>query len=272
MTGFIPREKLTAYQRWELEAFDEEDQAKEEPSGTTETGKEDAQAAETPRQVESSEASESSEAAAQAEIIEQSQVVLPTAAEIERMHNEAREQGYAEGRSEGRSAGYEEGRSTGYSEGYSTGYEEGKVEGQTLTARMTEILESLGQAVDGIEQHVAEQLLSTAVEIANQVLRQSLNIEPELILPVVREAVAALQIDSGHPALRAHPDDAVLIQAQMGDILAHNNWRIIEDSSLTRGGCRVELGASEVDATLETRWKRVIETIGVRRAWLSDPS
>ncbi|GHU36607.1 hypothetical protein AGMMS50256_33440 [Betaproteobacteria bacterium] len=269
MTGFIPREKLTAYQRWELEAFDEEDQAEEEPGGTTETEKEEAQAAETPRQVESPELSEAAE---EAEIIEQSQVVLPTAAEIERMHNEAREQGYAEGHSQGQSAGYEEGRSKGYSEGYSTGYEEGKVEGQALTARMAEILESLGQAVDGIEQHVAGQLLSTAVEIANQVLRQSLNIKPELILPVVREAVAALQIDSGHPVLRAHPDDAVLIQAQMGDILAHNNWRIIEDSSLTRGGCRVELGASEVDATLETRWKRVIETIGVKRDWLSDNS
>ena len=184
------------------------------------------------------------------------------------MHDEAREQGYAEGHAEGRA----EGRAAGYEEGRSTGYAEGMVEGQALTARMAEILESLGQAAEGIEQHVAEQLLSTAVEIANQVLRQSLKIKPELILPVVREAVAALQIDSGHPALRAHPDDAKILQAQMGDTLAHNNWRIIEDASLTRGGCRVELGASEVDATLETRWKCVIETIGVKRDWLSDPT
>jgi flagellar assembly protein FliH len=202
------------------------------------------------------------------------------------MHNEAHEQGYAEGHSEGLSeghaeglaqghaegysAGHMEGHTAGYDEGHSAGYAEGQVEVQEINTRLAEILEGLGQAVEGIEQHIVEQLLATAIEIANQVLRQSLKIKPELILPVVREAVAALQIDSGHPALRAHPDDAALIQAQMGDTLAHSNWRIIEDPSLTRGGCRVELGASEVDATLETRWKRVIETIGAKRDLLGD--
>jgi flagellar assembly protein FliH len=267
MPGFIPREKLTAYQRWELEAFDEDEQATEEP-----TEKAAAQAAETLPQEESREAAGH----------EQSSVALLTAADIERIHNEAHEQGYAEGHTEGLAQGHAEGYSTGQAEGHSAGYEagheeghsagyaEGMVEAQEITARITEILEGLGQAVEGIEQHVADQLLATAVEIASQVLRRSLKIKPELILPVVREAVAALQIDSGCPALRAHPDDAALIQAQMGDALAHGNWRIIEDPSLTRGGCRVELGDSEVDATLETRWKRVIETIGAKRDWLSD--
>ena len=46
--------------------------------------------------------------------------------------------------------------------------------------------------------------------------------------------------------------------------------RIIEDNALTPGGCRVELGSSEVDATLETRWRRVIESIGINQEWLSD--
>ena len=225
MTGFIPKEKLTAYQRWELAAFDEEEREADSSEKAA------AQPADTPRQAEPS---------------SEPPVVLPTAADIERMHNEAHEQGY------------------------SAGYAEGLAESQDITARMAEILQSLNQAVEGIEQHVAEQLLATALEIAHQVLRQSLQVKPELLLPVVREAVAALQLSSGHPALLAHPDDAALIRAHMGEHLAHNNWRIIENPALTRGGCRVELGASEVDATLETRWKRVVETIGANRDWLGD--
>ena len=114
------------------------------------------------------------------------------------------------------------------------------------------------------------QLLATAVEIANQVLHQSLKLKPELLLPVVREAVSTLHPGSGHPALFAHPDDAALIRKHMGDHLTHNNWRIIEDPSLTRGGCRIEFGASYVDATLETRWRRVIESIGISQDWLND--
>ncbi|MEF8709031.1 MAG: FliH/SctL family protein [Candidatus Accumulibacter propinquus] len=58
--------------------------------------------------------------------------------------------------------------------------------------------------------------------------------------------------------------------AASGRATAHINWRIIEDST-DAGGCRVELGASEVDATLETRWRRVVEAIGISEEWLKAP-
>ncbi len=220
MTGFVPKEKLTAYQRWEVAAFDEEEQAAKLSETTTQ---------ETPEAPE-----------------EAPPVVLPTAADIERMHAEAHEQGYA------------------------AGYEEGITEARDISASMESLMTSLQQALAEIDQHIAEQLLATSVEIAKQVVRQSLAIKPELILPVVREAVATLHPHLGHPLLFAHPDDAGLIRTQLGDQLAHNNWRIVEDPSISRGGCRVELGASEVDATLETRWRRVLESIGISQEWLSN--
>jgi flagellar assembly protein FliH len=250
MTGFIPREKLTAYQRWELAAFDEEEQAAAEAAE-----KADAPPAETPPGEARAEAESSSPVA---------QLVLPTAADIERMHDEAREQGYAEG--------YAEGKSAGRAEGYATGQAEGAAEARGVAAQIAEILESLEQAVGGVEQRLADELLDTAVEIAGRVLCQSLKIKPELILPVVREAVDALPFGSDHPMLLAHPDDAALIRAHLGDQLAHNGWQIVDDPALSRGGCRVELNASEVDATLQTRWKRVLDSIGVSREWLDDPS
>ena len=228
MTGFIPKEKLTAYQRWELAAFDE-DEAAAMP-----------EAAVAP-------ATDSSPPSVPASTLANDPpVALPTAADIERIYNEAHAQGHA------------------------AGYEEGLAEARAIETRLSDLMSSLEQAVAGAEQNVAEQLLATAVEIAHQILRQSLQIKPELLLPAVREAVAALQFNSGHPALLAHPDDIALIRQHMGDRLAHSSWRIIEDPSITRGGCRVELGASAVDATLETRWKRIIETIGSRRDWLDD--
>jgi flagellar assembly protein FliH len=129
---------------------------------------------------------------------------------------------------------------------------------------------SLKQSLSELDQQVADQLLATAVEIASQILRQSLRVKPELLLPVVREAMATLHPHLGHPALFVHPDDAALIRTHLGDQLTQNNWRIIEDGTLSCGGCRVELGASDVDATLETRWRRVIESIGISQEWLSD--
>lgn len=237
MSGFAP-EKLTAYQRWEVAAFDEAEQAAER-------------------------AAEAAAAAAQAladapppsEAVEpQPQLVLPTADDIERMHIEAHEQGYA----------------AGYTEGLAAGHAEGLLAAQASAARIDALLACLQQSLTTLDQQVANQLLATAVEIASQMLRQSLRIKPELLLPVVREAVATLYSHTGHPALFAHPDDAALIRTHLGEQLAHSNWRIIDDPTLSAGGCRVEVGASEVDATLETRWRRVIDAIGISPEWLSE--
>ena len=235
MSGFAP-EKLTAYQRWEVAAFDEAEQA-------------------------AARAAEAAAAAAQnladhpVEGIDAAPpVVLPTADDIERMHIEAHEQGYAAGHAEGLAAGHAKGLAAAHAS----------------AAKIDALMTSLQQSLDSVDQQVANRLLATAVEIASQMLRQSLRVKPELLLPVVREAVATLYPHGGHPALFAHPDDAALIRTHLGEQLAHSNWRIIDDASLSAGGCRVEVGASEVDATLETRWRRVIDAIGISPEWLSE--
>lgn len=71
MTGFIPKEKLTAYQRWEVAAFDEAEQAARTANAAAATAAAKS-AAEPPREV--------------APEPEQPPVVLPTAADIERMY------------------------------------------------------------------------------------------------------------------------------------------------------------------------------------------
>lgn len=221
MSGFIPKEKLTAYQRWELAAFDEAEQTR---TVTTST--------------------DAASATNSTEEDEGTAVKLPTASEIEQIHTEAHEAGYA--------AGYEE--------------------GLTLARAEVEKLVTLGvrlhENLNALDQEIAEELLSVAVEIAGQVLRQSLKIQPEMIIPVVREAVAALPLHHGHPALFLNPEDAAIVREHMSEQLNHNGWRILEDSSIETGGCRIESGASEVDATLETRWKRVLDAIGTSSEWL----
>ena len=222
MTGFVPKEKLTAYQRWEVAAFDEAEAAAHvaQPASRAAT---DAQS------------EESGEA-----------LVLPTAAAVERMYADA------------------------HKEGYAAGHAEGAAETRAHAERIAAVMNGVHQSLRELDQHVAEQLLATAVEIANQILRQSLRVKPELLLPVIRDAVATLNAHLGHPAIFVHPDDAALIRTHLGEQLAHNSWRLVEDTALTPGGCRVELGASEVDATLETRWRRVLEAIGISQEWLVD--
>lgn len=220
MSGFIPKEKLTAYERWELAAFDEADAAPAAPEPATGDHDDDVEIP--------------------------ASIPLPTAEEIERIHCEAHASGYAAGHAEGLAAALAE------------------------AEQIAALGENLRLHLQALDQTVAEELLAVAVEVASRVLQQNLRVKPELLLPVVREAVAALPLHHSHPSLFLHPDDAALVRTQLGEQLEHNGWRILEDSSLTRGGCRVEAGASEVDATLQTRWRRVLDTIGTTSDWLDD--
>lgn len=232
MSGFIPKEKLTAYQRWELAAFDETGELPPTVQPKAESAPEEPVADQPPP------------------------LTLATAEEVERIYAEAQESGY----------------SAGHASGHAAGYEEGISQARDEAAQINALLANLQHALQGFDQNVADQLLTLSIEIASQVLRQSLRIKPELLLPIVREAVAALPPYHGHPALFVHPDDAALVRTHLGEQLSHNNWRIIEDSRIETGGCRVEVGASEVDATLATRWRRVIESIGVSQEWLDAQS
>lgn len=227
MSGFIPKEKLTAYERWELAAFDEP-----EPKPVESVPETAPPAPALPPEPPPEEVSET--------------VPLPTAEEVEQIHNEA------------------------YQAGYEAGYAEGAQQAEQETRRLQTLIDGLEQSLKEVDQEVADQLLGLALEVANQVMRQSLKTRPELLLPIVRDAMAALPPHQHpHPSLFLHAEDAALVRQHLGEQLGHSGWRIIESEEISRGGCRIEAGASEVDATEETRWRHVLDAIGADTAWLA---
>jgi len=88
-----------------------------------------------------------------------------------------------------------------------------------------------------------------------------------VILKVVSDAIGSLPHFSQNAHLILHPDDAELVRKQMGEQLSHAEWKIFTNTQIKRGGCRVETSQSQVDATLEARWKRIVESIGQDKSW-----
>lgn len=228
MSDIIPKEKLAGYQRWQIGSFDDPKQLAAQPAAARPSPQQPVEA--TP------------------------QFSLPTADDIERMHEEARQAGYQEGFDEGRQAGEQAGRDATYAE----------------AERFRVLTDSMQKALDELDQNVAEQLLALATEIAAQVIRASIATKDDLLLPIIREAIAALPLHHSHLSLRLNPGDAALIRPLLGEQLAQSGTQIIEDSEISPGGCMVRAGTSEVDASIETRWKRVLEAIGAEpQAWLN---
>jgi len=184
-------------------------------------------------------------------------VHLPTAEDIERMHDEARAAGHAEGYA----AGFEAGREAGHAEGAE------RVE--EAVRCLTDLAANLDQALNRLDQEVADELMALSIEIARQMVQHTLAVRPEVVLETVRNAL--LQIPQGHAQIRLHPDDCELVRQHMGEQLGHAGHRIVEDADLSRGGCRIDSAGAQVDATLETRWRRVLDSLGRDHAQWQPP-
>lgn len=187
-------------------------------------------------------------------------VQLPTVEEIERMHEQAREEGHKEGHAEGYAAGHKEGEAAGREQGHAAGYEDGKARTEAEAQRFGELANNLDQALAKIDDEVAEELLGLAVALARQMVQYTLATHPEAVAETVRAAL--MQLPQGHAHIRLHPGDLQLVQEHLGEQLTHGGHRLVEDDTVTAGGCRIESPGAQIDATMETRWRRVLEQLG----------
>ena len=226
----IPEEEPPKYRRWELDSFD------------------------SPYEPNSGKNQESPESG---ELSRENEVKLPTEEEIEGIRQQAKEEGYT--------AGFATGHSTGHQEGKQTA----EVQVKTEVARIRVLISELGKELQDIDQQVAHDLLNLALDLAKKMTTQALKIHPELILPIVQEATRRLPHSMQHPRLILHPDDAALIRNHLNDQLLQSNWEIHEDEQMEKGGCRLETRDGEVDASLSTRWQRILATIGQDNNWLA---
>ena len=148
------------------------------------------------------------------------------------------------------------------------GYATGVAQAEAQAARFAALLEGFADARTRFEDLVAEDVLALALEIAGQIVRTALKVHPELVLAVVRESIRLLPSAQGDALLVLNPLDAAIVEAQLADELQSGGWRVVADASVAPGGCRIETGSGEIDATLSKRWERVIATLGVEHEWL----
>jgi flagellar assembly protein FliH len=159
-------------------------------------------------------------------------------------------------------------RGRAHEEGYNAGYAAGEIAAAAVALKLAKITESARNALSGQEQQIADSLLDLALDLARQIIRTDLRVKREDILQVVREAIDCLPQSTPNPQLILHPNDVDLVRAHIGDEITMGGWRVIEDHRVEPGGCRISAANCEVDATLSTRWKRVIAALGRDHSWI----
>ncbi|MEY3974828.1 MAG: hypothetical protein RIS59_1189 [Pseudomonadota bacterium] len=204
----VARERLSAYDRWELPVLEERiQQAAVQLAGGP-----------APQHVEP----------------------LPTAGELQTLQDRA------------------------YREGWQTGLDEGRAAMNARLATLNKAIEQASSLLADTEASLAPKLLSLAIAMSREVIRAELKLQPESLLGVVREALAVMPGGTETPSIHLHPDDIAWMREEPG---VGNGWQLVPDAGITRGSCRIELGDSVVESSLEERWAKVLQSIGRTDAW-----
>jgi flagellar assembly protein FliH len=161
-------------------------------------------------------------------------------------------------------------REQAYREGLEAGRKEARALAESQRAEVQALVSGVNELMQNFEQGLANDVLSLSVELAKLILRQAVRINPEVVMPVIREAIANLPGMSEQTVIVLNPADAaVFTRLAEGDAtLVQLPWKVVEDPQVERGGCRLETPSTEIDATLETRWRRVIASLGREDPWI----
>ncbi len=159
-------------------------------------------------------------------------------------------------------------RDAARTEGYAEGLAAGRVEGEQACGRMKQLAESFGNTLDNFDFRLADMVLELSLDVARQVVAGELAVRPERILDVVNLALKQMAETSREARLLLNPDDAALVRPHLDQVLDKNRLRIVEDVRIVRGGCLIETAQGDLDATLPARWRQVVQVLGSNKNWL----
>lgn len=158
-------------------------------------------------------------------------------------------------------------------EAYRKGIQEGKQQGQEETLRQVEAdlaqsreqLQEALKRIASLETTVLREyesaLLDIALTAASKIVRERIDRSDPVAVRAMQEAIASLPERTRFTVRlngRDLPDAAKAFQAE----IAEDRIELVEDNSISRGGCMLETPAGNIDATLETAESAVRESAG----------
>ncbi len=172
-------------------------------------------------------------------------------------------------------AGYTKGFEDGFAQGHAQATLEGQrqiaafieTEGKQAAVHFAKLFGDAERQIADAEQVIAEGILKLACEVARQVVRRELTVNPDAVVPVVRECLSLLLTDGKAAVIRMNPADSISMADELQRQFSSLALTLVPDPHITRGGCLAEAFGTVVDGTVECRWQRSVATLGLDTPW-----
>lgn len=140
-------------------------------------------------------------------------------------------------------------------EGYRDGLEKARQESESKMQYLLQLVDFLEHPLQAMSEEVEQQLFQVAVTLAQQLVRREIRIEPGEIIGLIRDSVKLLPGNARNIKIQLNPEDANLVRSalSMDSNDEEQNWKLVEDPMITRGGCEIKSEPSSINVTLENR-------------------
>ena len=155
-------------------------------------------------------------------------------------------------------------RQKGYDEGFEKGHSEGLAKAQVITADLQQLWEAMAQPFARQEEALFREQCLLVSRVATAVLERELQTEPASIEAAFEKALELLKESAQAIEIIINSSDITRLEEVAPELLQNQPWRVEVDDDVMPGGCRVQVGDSIVDATLEGRLTAAIkEAVGL---------
>ena len=144
--------------------------------------------------------------------------------------------------------------------GYEAGMARARAETGTRLAALEErvqrldaVLRLLARPLEQLDGDIESELAQLALAVGKQLARRELHIEPTQVIAILRESLALLPAAAREVRIHLHPEDAATVREHLTVPAGDRAWSVVEDPTLSRGGCVVHSQSSRIDSRLEAR-------------------
>lgn len=191
---------------------------------------------------------------------------------LETEEEKLKKEGFEKGYKEGFNKGYHEGHQKGYKEGFDKGKKEAENEYKKLEAKLEsdfrEKIQTINTFLKNLEEetknliiNMDKEVLNLALDIANKMVLKEIQIDSEVPLRIIREALNYIA-EGTELHIKVNPEEYQFLKENFSKYFSPSQKiKLIPDESISKGGVFIETSLGVIDATFEKRWKMLLDTL-----------
>jgi flagellar assembly protein FliH len=158
----------------------------------------------------------------------------------------------------------EQARAAGHAEGFAAGRDEAAAQAAPAVQALAETLVQAQAERDRVAAEVEGAAVELALQIAEKALTAAIDVNPELVVDVVRGALRCL-VDRDRVTIQVHPEDLALVRDSVESLVNQlggiEHIEVQEERRVQRGGAILRSTAGEIDARIQTKLDNAREVL-----------